>query len=368
MAFFILFVTILDNASAKVVEYMCNSDGLRVKKVATSTGTTDYTLHGKNVVHMTNGSNSLHFYYDAQNGPAVVEFNWVPYAYVHNLQGDIIAIVDANGNKVVEYKYDAWGKPLSKTGSMANTLGTLNPFRYRGYVYDEETGLYYLRSRYYAPNRCRFMCIDKIIAPGIHEANLFAYCKNIPSMAKDPDGYSGILGTLSAIAAGVSIAYAREIISATADSFLSERGWTLTNMLFQQGLWGSGSPVTDETYGIQQVKDLIAADSQTYEMIEKVLEGMEPGTTIEYKPDSGFEYEKGDMYYALQHVDCIANITKHSDGSWNASINITDTYNFDNIRWGISLGDVANNGGLFLQGIGMMKPYKIDITVELSSK
>ena len=58
---------------------------------------------------------------------------------------------DANGNKVVEYKYDAWGKPISKTGSLASTLGTLNPFRYRGYVYDEETNLYYLRSRYYHP-------------------------------------------------------------------------------------------------------------------------------------------------------------------------------------------------------------------------
>ncbi len=167
-------------------------------------------------------------------------------------------------------------------------------------MFDEESGLYYLRSRYYDPDRCRFISVDKIVSSGIHEANLFAYCKNIPTMAKDPDGYLGILGTLSAIAVGVSIVYAREIISAAADSFLSERGWTLTNILFQEGLWGTGSPVTDETYGIQQVKDLIAADSQTYEMIKTVLEGMEPGTTIEYEPALGFEFKKGDMYYALQ--------------------------------------------------------------------
>ena len=127
--------------AGETVSFTYNADGLRVRKVTTSTGVTDYTLHGKNVVHLTNGNNSLHFYYDAQNRPAVVEFNWVPYAYVHNLQGDIIAIVDSAGTKVVEYKYDAWGKPLSKTGSMASTLGTLNPFRYRGYVYDEETEL-----------------------------------------------------------------------------------------------------------------------------------------------------------------------------------------------------------------------------------
>ena len=55
------------------------------------------------------------------------------------LQGDVIALIDSNGKKGVEYKHDAWGRVLSKTGTMASTLGTLNPFRYRGYVYDEET-------------------------------------------------------------------------------------------------------------------------------------------------------------------------------------------------------------------------------------
>ena len=102
-------------------------------------------------MHNEAGNNNLHFFYDAQGRPAVVDFNGVKYGYVHNLQGDIVAIVDGGGNQVVEYTYDAWGRPLSKTGTKADTLGTLNPFRYRGYVYDEETGLYYLRSRYYNP-------------------------------------------------------------------------------------------------------------------------------------------------------------------------------------------------------------------------
>ena len=139
---------------------------------------------------MTNGSNSLHFYYDAQNRPAVVEFNWVPYAYVHNLQGDIIAIVDSAGTKVVEYKYDAWGKPIAKTGSLANTLGTLNPFRYRGYVYDEETGLYYLNSRYYSPFWCRFANADMQIncLGDIAGKNIYCYCNNMPIISIDRDG------------------------------------------------------------------------------------------------------------------------------------------------------------------------------------
>ena len=78
----------------------------------------------------------------------MVRFNGADYFYIYNLQGDVVAMIDANGTQVVEYVYDAWGKPLSKTGSLKDTLGTVNPFRYRGYVYDEETGLYYLRSRY----------------------------------------------------------------------------------------------------------------------------------------------------------------------------------------------------------------------------
>ena len=99
---------------------------------------------------MTQGSNELHFFYDAQNKPAVVVYNDIPYSYIKNLQGDIVAILDSTGTHVVNYVYDAWGRPISCSGIMANTLGKINPFRYRGYVYDEETGLYYLRSRYYS--------------------------------------------------------------------------------------------------------------------------------------------------------------------------------------------------------------------------
>ena len=92
----------------------------------------------------------------------MVAFNGARYSYVHNLQGDIVGIVDAGGSLVVEYKYDAWGKPvLVRTLTTAyETLAEVNPFRYRGYVYDEETGLYYLRSRVYNPEWKRFMNAD----------------------------------------------------------------------------------------------------------------------------------------------------------------------------------------------------------------
>ena len=168
--------------SGETVSFVYNENGLRVQKVATFTGTTQYTLHGKNIVHLTNSSNNLHFFYDAQNKPAVVIFNGTAYAYLYNLQGDVIGLVDSNGTKMVSYTYDAWGKPISKIGTLAGTLGTIQLFRYRGYVYDEETGLYYLRSRYYNPEWDRFFNADVLLGKVgvIVSHNLFSYCKNIP--------------------------------------------------------------------------------------------------------------------------------------------------------------------------------------------
>ena len=128
----------------------------------------------------------MHFFYDAQSCPAMVEFNGALYSYVHNLQGDVVGIVDSAGSLVVEYKYDAWGKPtLVRTLTTAyEALAELNPFRYRGYVWDEETGLYYLRSRYYAPKKNRFINADTTILTH----NQFIYCANSPNNLQDDDG------------------------------------------------------------------------------------------------------------------------------------------------------------------------------------
>ena len=136
---------------------------------------------------MTQGGHELHFYYDAQGKPSVVIYDGTAYGYLYNLQGDVVALVDGTGTKVVEYTYDAWGKPTGKTGTMASTLGTVQPFRYRGYVWDEETGLYYLRSRYYRPEWCRFLSADALI-----KGNVYAYCLSSPSNYYDPSGLEGI--------------------------------------------------------------------------------------------------------------------------------------------------------------------------------
>ena len=86
--------------------------------------------------------------------------------------------------------YDAWGNPISITGSLANTIGTRNPFRYRGYLYDDETGMYYLQSRYYDPEIRRFISADSIVSTGqgINCANMYLYCANNPIVRMDSSG------------------------------------------------------------------------------------------------------------------------------------------------------------------------------------
>ena len=102
-----------------------------------------------------------------------------------------MAILNSSGVAVVEYTYDAWGKPLTTTGSMASGLGLVNPLRYRGYVYDQETGLYYLQSRYYNPAWGRFISADGQLnmQDGVLGFNLFAYCINNPVNMSDPTGH-----------------------------------------------------------------------------------------------------------------------------------------------------------------------------------
>ena len=194
--------TFNSDVQTREIDFIYDHNGMRTTKIVSENGRleiTEYTLHGKLITHMTkrtvdeSGAESteeLHFFYDAQSRPTFVKWNNAIYRYVHNLQGDIVGIVDNTGNLVVEYRYDAWGKSLSITGTLKTSLGELNPFGYRGYVWDEETKLYYLRSRYYNPERNRFNSVDSIAGKvgslGTH--NLFMYCANNPMLMSDPDG------------------------------------------------------------------------------------------------------------------------------------------------------------------------------------
>ncbi|EQB89244.1 RHS repeat-associated protein [Clostridium punense] len=120
-----------------------------------------------------------------------MNLNGTEYFYVRNAQNNIIGLIDKAGTQVVSYTYDSWGKLISIEGTLKDTVGVKNPYRYRGYRYDSETQLYYLQSRYYNPTWGRFINADAI-AGSLGELlghNIFAYTKNNPISMSDPSGY-----------------------------------------------------------------------------------------------------------------------------------------------------------------------------------
>ena len=168
------------------ISLLSSEDGTR----STVTEVYGYTYNGSQLTQMTVGSNTLTFAYDAAGTPLAVTYNGTAYYYITNLQGDVTGIANSSGTRVVAYTYDAWGNILTTTGSMASTLGAHNPLRYRGYVYDTETGLYYLQSRYYDPEMGRFINADAFAATGLGllSYNMFTYCLNNPVMYVDSLG------------------------------------------------------------------------------------------------------------------------------------------------------------------------------------
>ena len=169
--------------------YTYDMNGLRTTKTVGGT-TTNYFYNNTVLMGLTTGTTYLLFSYDAAGLVQAVNYNGTYYYYLRNGQGDIVKIIDGSGNTVVEYSYDSWGKQLSCTGTLATTLGTLNPFRYRGYVYDEETGFYYLKSRYYDPETCRFISADVYLSTGqgVIGHNTYAYCLNNSIIRIDEGG------------------------------------------------------------------------------------------------------------------------------------------------------------------------------------
>ena len=150
-------------------------------------------------------SNGLEFLYD-HTGVFAVKHNGSTYFYRKDAQANIVALLDNNGSVVVKYRYDAWGKcQTTVIDSSATTIAELNPFRYRSYYLDTETGFYFLKTRYYDPEIGRFMTIDGIeyLNPEtINGLNLYAYCGNNPVSYVDPNGndfWSWLLGGLSLV-------------------------------------------------------------------------------------------------------------------------------------------------------------------------
>ena len=174
-------------------------------------------------------SDGLEFIYD-HSGIAGVKYNGNIYFYRKDAQGNIMALLDSNGAVVVEYKYDAWGNHEAEVADEEYVaLAEINPFRYRGYYFDEESGLYFLQTRYYDPEAGRFISRDSIEyadPQAINGLNLYAYCGNNPVMNVDPTGtfVIGLAVVIGLLVLGTAVG---GVVGGVASYNSGKRGWAV---------------------------------------------------------------------------------------------------------------------------------------------
>ena len=191
------------NSSNAEISYTYNGDGIRTQKIVDGVVHT-YQLNGSQIVTESWGTHLLIYLYDAEGSPIGMQYRNTSYAkdyfqtfwFEKNLQGDIVAVYNANGVKLISYTYDAWGNFATTyyNGCNPTSVASYNPFRYRGYYYDSELGMYYLQSRYYDPEVGRFINADAYISTGqgLLGNNMFAYCNNNPVCMADYNGEDAI--------------------------------------------------------------------------------------------------------------------------------------------------------------------------------
>ena len=181
------------------MSFTYDDSGIRTSKTVNGV-THTYQLNGSQIVSEQWEDKLLVYLYDATGAPIGMMYRTTNYAvgdfdvfwYEKNLQGDIVAVYNSDGVACVTYKYDAWGNCTESDilTSGTNVYATSNPFRYRGYYYDTDLGMYYLQSRYYDPNTCRFINADGYVSTGqgLTGYNMYAYCGNNPVIYVDGSG------------------------------------------------------------------------------------------------------------------------------------------------------------------------------------
>ena len=220
-------ITDSDNSSTT---YSYNSDGQRISKIVNTADGKMYNyryyyngdiLAGFILYATESGSmtyvGQIRFMYDESGEAFGIDINGKEYFYVKNAQNDVVRIVDSANETVVNYQYDSWGKLLSCEDTSENDIVSfINPYTYRGYYYEIETNSYFLKSRYYNPELCRFISADSVVSGTGGEIlgyNMFAYCMNNPIKNSDDNGNwpkwaTKVLIGVGAIALGALVAAA----------------------------------------------------------------------------------------------------------------------------------------------------------------
>ncbi len=320
--------------SVGTTTYTYDADGLRTSKTVAGV-TTYYTWEDGNLIHQTDGTTSLHFWYGEHGAEA---FTYISgntnetYYYVKDALGNVIGIYDDTGDMIVRYDYDAWGR-LRTTWyknddySAYGYIGNANPIRYKGYFYDKDTGLYYLQSRYYDPVTGRFLNADDVHYLGISGAvldfNLFSYCENNPVNGSDPTGYDGAavlagiidipglfnrfiyeLATAFAVAIAKITAWATAIISPKAFAMFWWNPWVVAGVIIAAVAIVVAAVIIYRNVQLKRISDKISNKIKT-------RDGRIDLNKFSKKPGSGPPRMIGPLGYEL-----VKDMSEHKGPAW----------------------------------------------------
>ena len=239
------------------VTFTYDEFGERISKTAGGI-TTNYVYENGKLLREVTGSEKIDFVYGSDG---IIGFRTgnKNYLYRKNVYGDVTEIYSDNGTLVGKYSYTAFGECIVKVNE--GGIAEKNPIRYRGYYYDTETSLYYLKTRYYDPEVGRFMTIDGIeyLDPEtINGLNLYAYCGNNPVMNIDPEGKAFLTIFLITLVAGVVIG---GTIAGVKGYKNGERGWGLVKTIakgsFKGGIIGGLTAVL--IYALPEIGSFLGA-------------------------------------------------------------------------------------------------------------
>ncbi|MGG6447382.1 DNRLRE domain-containing protein [Pseudobacillus badius] len=221
-----------NNSGSTIVTFTYDENGNRDSRKDANGTTFFYYAENKLLFETDQNQNvTKEYLYDDEDHLVAMVYEGNVYYYLTNYRGDVLGLVDASGNLVAEYKYDAWGNILSMSGDMAS----INPYRYASYYFDDQIQLYYLKSRYYNPSTGTFHSKDPIKGDLANPISLngYNYADNNPVMNIDPNGQFSFPKVLKRII--------RNLIKAIFNDF---RENTLTNIFFfvaggGVGVWGA---------------------------------------------------------------------------------------------------------------------------------
>ena len=352
------------NTSDKAVQMSYDSNGMRTQKSVDGVKTNYYYDSNKNLIALVKGNDTLLFYYDSDGSATSFSYNGTMYFYVKNLQGDVIRIIDLAGTEVASYVYDAWGNIKDTKGEP--TIREINPIRYRGYVYDTETSLYYLQSRYYDPFTGRFLNADDthyIMFPSLM-ANLYTYCDNNAISNTDTNGKTAWLWMLGLYAVKKSMP-----LQFYFHSILNRQRYKCydfsDNSMYVDKILGSMA-----YYNFKKKYHII----NLYPALERMYHQNRLYMIYNGTFDPYYTGER-DLYLSIGQCKVnicyviYGNVNKRHDIAYSVTVTFTDDYDFE--HWTKSKKNlltmcINNILGYYPQSLGLIVPYSWRIQYKFS--